>query len=365
VGALRIIVDVGQELASMRDKVAGTSSGKRTGIQKPGGAPSTPGGDTASGTIQVAAAHIDDVIESIGQIDVMRMQTHRELQAIRTLHEQLNTWRTLFLEKIRDSAASDQGNDGSQENTFYKAFAAQSGHIAKQLERLRDSLNQQNTEYAAVSYDLQQKVDRLRVVPLESLFRRLRRPVRDAARQEGKQVELVTEGGNIQLDRNVIQALYGPLLHLVRNALAHGIETPAARSANGKPEKGTLRLAARVSSDGANAPNPASPDAPSFSLQLLVEDDGAGLDFDVILNKARKRGLIEQDSNPDDSEIAALIFSPGFSTKAAANALAGRGVGMEVVHQEIVNLNGNVDVKSERSLGTQITLTVPVRTALQ
>jgi two-component system chemotaxis sensor kinase CheA len=178
---------------------------------------------------------------------------------------------------------------------------------------------------------------------------------------------LITEGGNLQLDRNVIHALYGPLLHLVRNALAHGIEPPAIRSASGKPEKGTLRLVARIHEIGAHLYTPGSElqNPHSLHMELVVEDDGAGLDLDVILQKARNRGLIAPDATLDESEIANLIFSPGFSTKTAANALAGRGVGMEVVQQEIAKLGGNVNVQSERGIGTKITLTVPVRTALQ
>jgi chemotaxis protein histidine kinase CheA len=165
----------------------------------------------------------------------------------------------------------------------------------------------------------------------------------------------------------VIHALYGPLLHLVRNALAHGIEPPAIRKANGKNEKGTLRLAAAVHAD---QEPPTMPDGDSarnlsYRLELRVVDDGAGLDLDVILNKARRRGLVPPNVTPSESEIAALIFSPNFSTKTEANALAGRGVGMEVVQQEIANMGGSVDVQSQRGRGTQITLTVPVRTALE
>jgi chemosensory pili system protein ChpA (sensor histidine kinase/response regulator) len=355
-GACPILTDVSQELEQLR---AATAPSVR--IQP---APLTVAAtaEAEAGVIRVEASRLDALLDTVGQLETSRAQTHREVHATSVLRDQLNAWRAQFIERDRTDVP---GDDRIDDHTFYRAFAAQSAHIVKQLSRLLDSLNDRDSTLAAVSCDLQQKVDALRLVPLDTIFRRLRRPVRDAARQEGKLAEMIAEGGNIQIDRTVIEPLHAVLLHLVRNAVAHGIESRERRAAANKPAQGTIRVTARVTWKGrtrgkANRGRPAAP-----LLELTVADDGGGLDFGAVLARARDRGLVRPDEMPDDARLAALIFEPGFSTARVVNGLAGRGVGMDVVKKEVTALGGTVKVESKREDGTRIVLQVPIRSAVQ
>jgi len=320
--------------------------------------PLSSGTDPDSGVIRVEAARLDSLLDTIGGIETHRARTHHELHTIAVLREQLNAWRTQFVERDRTEA----GVETIDEHTFYRAFATQSAHIVKQLTRLIDVLGQQDSELAAVSLELQQKVDGLRLVPLDTVFRRLRRPVRDAARQEGKLAELNTEGGEIQVCRSLIEPLHAALLHVVRNAVAHGIEERQTRSAAGKPAQGTVKAVARVVREGLVIQQP---EEAGLRLELYVSDDGAGLDLAAVLAKAKERGLLTGGQIPQDAQLAELIFAPGFSTARSVNGLAGRGVGMDVVRQEIAKLGGTVELQSQRGLGTTILIKIPVRSAIQ
>jgi signal transduction histidine kinase len=354
--AFPILIDVGQELAKLRGL---TPPPPRV---HPAAVAVTAAGDPDSGVLRVEAVRLDALLDTIGQLETNRAQTHREAHATGVLRDQLNAWRAQFVERDRTAL---EGGERVDDHTFYKAFATQSAHIVKQLSRLLDSLNERDSTLAAVSGDLQQKVDALRLVPLDTVFRRLRRPVRDAARQEGKLAELVAEGGEIQVDRTVIEPLHAALLHLVRNAVAHGIESRDGRAAARKPTQGTVRVTARVVSKGRTRGKAKRGTAAAPRLELTVADDGAGLDLRAVLARARDRGLLRPDETPDDARLEELIFEPGLSTARAVNGLAGRGVGMDVVRQEVAALGGTVNVESERGHGTRVVLRVPVRTAVQ
>ncbi|HUI25026.1 MAG TPA: ATP-binding protein [Candidatus Kryptonia bacterium] len=221
-----------------------------------------------------------------------------------------------------------------------------SGDAADELAQLIATLEQKTQHVSKLASGLQQQITSLRLVPFDTIFRRLLRSVRDAARHEGKRAELQLNGGEVVADRTVVEALYGPLLHLVRNAVSHGIETPAKREAAGKPASGTVRITAESANDGA--------------VTVTVTDDGAGLDFEAILAKARVKRLIAATATPSRDELLPLIFHPGFSTKDEVTQVAGRGVGMDVVAREIANLNGRIAIDSEPGAGTTIRLDLPV-----
>src|SRR5690606_28881772 len=185
----------------------------------------------------------------------------------------------------------------------------------------------------------------MRLLSIDTLFRRLQRPIRDAARQTGKQLEVKTVGGEVQVDRALIESLYGPLLHLVRNAVSHGIEPVADRRAAGKPDTGVIELRA-VQRHG--------------TVEVSVRDDGRGLDFVAIRRKAESLGLIEPGEQMSREELAKLIFRPGFSTQNRVTDLAGRGVGMDVVAGEVEQLRGTVSVESEDGRGATFRITLPL-----
>ncbi|MFP4613660.1 MAG: chemotaxis protein CheA [Spirochaetaceae bacterium] len=189
----------------------------------------------------------------------------------------------------------------------------------------------------------------MHMVPVDALFSGFRRLVRDLAQDLGKEVALLIEGSDTELDKNVIDSLRDPLLHIIRNSIDHGLETPQARRAAGKSAQGTLRLSASYA--GAN-------------VVIEVVDDGAGIDAEKVKAKAVERGIIAADADLTEEQMLDLIFSPGFSTATEATNVSGRGVGMDVVKQNIEKLGGSVRVESRAGEGTRMSLRIPLTLAI-
>ena len=189
----------------------------------------------------------------------------------------------------------------------------------------------------------------VRMMPIGSTFSKFKRLVRDLSVQVGKEIELITEGGETELDKNVIDRLNDPLVHLIRNSIDHGIEPPGQREAAGKPRQGAVRLAASHSGD---------------KVVITVEDDGAGLDGEAIREKAAGLGLVEPDTELKEAELYGLIFLPGFSTARKVTSISGRGVGMDVVKKEIDALRGTVEISSRRGSGSRFTIGLPLTLAI-
>lgn len=189
----------------------------------------------------------------------------------------------------------------------------------------------------------------LRMVQIGDTFSRFNRVVRDVSRELGKDIRLEILGGETELDKTVVEKIGDPLMHLVRNAMDHGIEPSEVRAANGKNGQGRLSLNAYHDSG---------------SIVIEVEDDGAGLKRDEILRKAISKGIVQEDHSISDQEIFGLIFKPGFSTAEQVTNLSGRGVGMDVVKKNIESLRGTIDVESEVGAGTRITIRLPLTLAI-
>jgi two-component system chemotaxis sensor kinase CheA len=196
---------------------------------------------------------------------------------------------------------------------------------------------------------LQESVMGIRMLPIGSVFNRFPRLVRDLSQKLGKQVKLDLVGEHTELDKTVLEKIGDPLVHLVRNAIDHGLETPDKRRAAGKGDIGTLRLEAFHRGG---------------SIVVEISDDGAGLNRDAIVAKALQKGLISSDENLSDEAVGELIFQPGFSTAAVTTDLSGRGVGMDVVRRNVVDLGGNVAIKSRAGQGTTFTITLPLTLAI-
>jgi len=226
---------------------------------------------------------------------------------------------------------------------------SQVAHAPEIRERPDGVLAGKMLRFSRLTQEIQASAMSLRMVPVEQLFDRTARLVRDLARRCGKKVRLQTVGGETAVDRAVVELLADPMLHLVRNALDHGIEEPDVRCAAGKPEEGLLTL-----------------EASHHAGQVLIEirDDGRGLDRDQIRKKAEERGLIEPIQDLSPSEIDDLIFQPGFTTTPGVTDLSGRGVGMDVVRKHLVSLRGWVDVSSEDGQGVRIQMFIPLTLAL-
>ncbi len=204
-------------------------------------------------------------------------------------------------------------------------------------------------EVERLSADLRDNTMNIRMLPVGNTFRRFRRLVHDLCLELGKEVAVVTEGEETELDKTVIEQLHDPLVHIIRNALDHDIEPPDVREAAGKPRQGTLHLAAEHS----------GPD-----VVIRISGDGAGIDLAAVRTRAIEKGLIPEDAELDRAALCNLIFTPGFSTARAVSGVSGRGVGMDVVKRRVESLRGSVEVESRSGKGATVTLRLPLTLAI-
>ena len=196
---------------------------------------------------------------------------------------------------------------------------------------------------------LREGIMRIRLVPIGEIFRRMPFVVRDLARESGKKITLDLQGQSTEIDKYLIERMMDPVLHLVRNAVSHGIEDPAVRIANGKRPEGTIRLAATTAGE---------------IVTIEVADDGRGVDADAVAARARAAGLPVPAGTPDAATLLALLCAPGFSTKDNADRASGRGVGMAVVKQTIEQLSGTMTLETEPGVGTRFLLQLPLTLAI-
>jgi two-component system, chemotaxis family, sensor kinase CheA len=270
----------------------------RTGMEKTNKKASKPASPQRETTVRVDTQILDDIMNMVGELVLVR-----------------NRFQTL-----RTAAENEQ---------FSKAVA----------------------NLDVVTADLQLAVMKTRMQPIKKVFGRFPRVVRDLARNLKKEIRLDLRGEETDLDKNLVEALADPLVHLVRNAVDHGIETPEAREAAGKSREGVVVLTASQEGD---------------HIELTIQDDGKGMNPDMLRQKAVEKGLMDQESanRLDDKECFNLIFAPGFSTKAEISDISGRGVGMDVVKTRISQMNGTVDIDSREGEGSIITIKVPLTLAI-
>ena len=218
-----------------------------------------------------------------------------------------------------------------------------------QMDSVVTHLNEANVYLGRLMNDLQESVMRLRMVAIGTVFSRFPRLVRDLAKKTGKEIELVLKGEDTELDKTVVEVIGDPLMHLIRNSVDHGIESPEERRASGKPELGTITL------DAYHEGN---------HIAISISDDGAGLDLAKIRSIAVSKGLIGEKEELSESDISNLIFLPGFSTAEKVTDISGRGVGMDVVKKALNNLGGIVDITTRKGKGTTFTIRLPLTLAI-
>lgn len=199
--------------------------------------------------------------------------------------------------------------------------------------------------------DIQYQTMKIRLVPIDQIFNRFSRMIRDVSSSLGKEVKLEVNDSGIELDRTVLDAITDPLLHMLRNAVDHGLETPSERRGKGKPEAGTIRLSANRMGD---------------RVEIQVEDDGNGIDLEAIKSKALEKQITtaEELAQMSDEEIIGLVGTPGLSTAKTVTDISGRGVGMDVVMTQVKNVGGHVKILTEKGKGTRIVLTIPMSLAI-
>jgi chemosensory pili system protein ChpA (sensor histidine kinase/response regulator) len=257
------------------------------------------------------------------------------------------------------TAAGGWGGFGELELDRYEdihVFTRSLAEMTDDLSQLHGGLFEQLGQFAedtealgTVVSGLQTELTRARMVPLEGLFARLRLAARDAAEREGLSVRTHTTGEKVSLDKTIVDALYAPLLHLVRNAVTHGIEPSERRSAGGKPPNGVVSIAARQESG---------------RIVIEVADDGAGLDLPALLDRGVAMGLVPPGTAPSDPRVPDLVFAAGLSTRAGAGSVSGRGVGGNVVRRAVERMNGAVTVRTQAGRGTIFEITLPLTLAI-
>lgn len=319
--------------------------------------------------VRVRADLLDRLVNHAGEVAIYRSRLEQQLGAFRgamgelertnaRLRDQLRrldleTEAQIVARYQREQDQADQKFDPLELDRFstlqqlsraLNESAADLGGlqgVLDDLSRQYDSLLQQQSR---VSSELQDGLMRARMVPFDGLVPRLRRVVRQSGMDTGKQVHLTLEGTHGELDRNVLDRMVAPLEHMLRNSVAHGLEAPEQRRAAGKPEEGEIAI--RLHREGSE-------------IVLEVADDGAGLDREAIRRRAIDRGLLAADAQPNEQELDNLIFASGFTTADQVSQLAGRGVGMDVVRNEVRQLGGSVDIQSVRGQGVRFTLRLP------
>ena len=223
------------------------------------------------------------------------------------------------------------------------------GQDLNQVTGLNTQFARNMAQLARITKELQRVSMAMRMVPIRGVFQKMARVTRDLSAKQRKKVQFVTSGEDTELDRGVVEELNDPLLHMIRNSVDHGIETPEQRVAAGKPPVGTLTL--RAYHQGGN-------------IIVEIADDGAGLNRERIQRKAVERGLLAADATPTDAEIFHFIFAAGFSTAEKVTDISGRGVGLDVVRRNLERLRGRVDIASEPGQGARFTITLPLTLAI-
>jgi two-component system chemotaxis sensor kinase CheA len=246
-----------------------------------------------------------------------------------------------------DADRLDRLVDAVGELVIAEAMVSQSiQHAANQEAGLLRHLNQLDR----ITRELQEMATSLRMVPVRATFQKMARLARDLSRKSGKKLDFITVGEDTELDKTVVDRIGDPLVHLVRNAVDHGLEKDeTARLAAGKPESGRVEL--RAYHKGGN-------------IYIEIEDDGRGLNREAILKKAREKHLLRPDETPPDRDIWNLIFEPGFSTAEKVTDVSGRGVGMDVVRKNIEALRGSIDIRTKLGKGSVFSLRLPLTLAI-
>src|SRR5206468_1735922 len=226
-------------------------------------------------------------------------------------------------------------------------ISADVNEVLSQLEGFIGRVEGDIDEFTKLAHHLQDEITAARMVPIGTLYSRLSRAVRDAATSTGKHVELDLSGSETELDNNIIQQISDPLVHLVRNSVAHGIEQSSDRTAAGKPAAGNIMLRAYHRGN---------------HIYIEVEDDGGGINYDRVKQSAIERGLLSEETADrlTERDLREILFHPGFSTAPVKTELAGRGVGLDVVRANLNTLNGEIDIQSTSGKGTKFTLKVPL-----
>ena len=307
-------------------------------------------------SVRVSLGKLDTLLTESGELSVTQLRISERLNDLRGLQRQLERWQRDWSKtrparaRLRRDQVHSNARDGE---ALFRVVEQSDQDIAAIVQRTRElasELAQNTAQLAVVAGAISQEVMAIRLLPAGTVFMPLERLVRDLSRQTGKEVRLALSGTDTEIDRRILDGLRDPLMHMVRNAIDHGIELGNERQQTGKPAHGTLTLSAAQRGD---------------RVQITIEDDGRGLDVEAIRDTALRRNVLtaERAEQMDEAGLIDLIFSPAFSTRTTVSELSGRGVGMDVVREHVNRLGGDIAVRTTRGVGTCFTITVPLTLA--
>ncbi|HAE20897.1 MAG TPA: chemotaxis protein CheA [Spirochaetaceae bacterium] len=318
-------------------------------------------GQQAGSILRVDSKRIDNLLNLVSETVINKATFNQISTQFAELQNGFQTAQGSFRDKIKDLfdelpdylsaiAAGRPIKEVKKEivekyGSLYATFDAFESEFKGNVAKFRGTAQ----NLGRITSELQEGVMRIRMVPISQIFSRFPRLVRDLSKSLSKKVNLVIEGEDTELDKSVIEDLLDPLMHSVRNALDHGIESAAERKAAGKPEEGTVML--RASNEG-------------NMIIIEISDDGKGIDIEAVKSKAVERGIIHPNKVLTELESFNLIFEPGFSTAASVTNISGRGVGLDVVKRQIEKLNGSVTVSSQKGKGTKFSIKLPLTLAI-
>ncbi len=329
--------------------------------------------ETQRAMLRVRADLVDRLVNEAGEVAIARSRIEGELRAVKSSLKDLTESVTRLRRQLREIeiAAESQMQSRQREaevkhETFDPLEFDRFSSFQEITRMMAESVNDVATvqqgliknvddadlallAQARLNRDLQGGLMRVRMVPFNNLAERLYRVVRQTAKALGKRANLDIRGVQTEIDRSVLERMTGPFEHLLRNAIAHGLEEPAARSAAGKDEIGQIVLSARQEGNEFN---------------LVLEDDGRGLDLPKIRARANAAGLAREGDSLSDAQVAEFIFAPGFSTADEVSAISGRGIGMDVVRAEVAALGGRIDTEFKQAQGTRFTIALPLTLAV-
>jgi chemosensory pili system protein ChpA (sensor histidine kinase/response regulator) len=342
----------------------------------------------ASPQIRVAAERLDQLMDLAGELVVSRSRLMTRVSVLQSLERELGRNNERLLGVVSDFCDKHEFTNiaGVAAQTRGLALASPSGDVMREgawgkfseleldryddvnvlsrsLAEISDDIGQvgsaivgeivsfadDSDAFGALVTGIQNEVTRARMVALTSTFTRLSILARDAADQAGKEIEVVLEGENVSLDKAVADALFAPMLHLVRNAVAHGIEPARAREGAGKPRRGKVVLSAREDAG---------------QVVVEVRDDGQGFDLEALQRRGVEMGLIDRSVPPSDPRVRDLVFQPGVTTQKRAGRISGRGIGCDVVRRAVERLNGSIAVSTQAKVGTSFVLFLPITLAI-
>jgi two-component system chemotaxis sensor kinase CheA len=289
-------------------------------------------------TIRVDTHRLDRLLEKVGDLVVTTARAGLRQTEVEKLREVLEQWQREW--RIRSSS-------GAADEYARQRDGLRLTQLGEALEKLARNLEDDQARLAGITEQLRDEIQEVRLLPLSGTFNLFPRLVRDLAQQEGKEITLIMEGGETTADRRLLESLKDPLVHLMRNAIDHGVESPERRRAAGKPGQASIFLRASRQ---------------ATMLQLELSDDGAGLDLAAISRRAVEQHLrtADQLARASAAEISSLIFAPGFSTRTQVSDLSGRGTGLDAVRTSVESLNGTVELESKPGQGTTFRLRVPL-----